>query len=114
MHKKEGIQLIAELMEIEEDAPDKTKHTRKQIVDLLLDDYGIPIPTGYKWFRAWEIDTKWEDPEKKSENTALKDKNLVISSLRHLFCLAEANEDGEAVRAIGKDLISAHKSSRSF
>ncbi len=114
MDKKAGLKLIADLMEINQDDPDKTKHTRKQVVDLLHEDHSIPIPTGYKWFKSWEKDTKWEDPEHKKTNQALLDKNLVLSSLRHLFCQAEANEDAEAIRTIGKDLITAHKTSRSF
>ena len=114
MDKKAGLKLIAGLMEINPNDPDKTKHTRKQVVTLLCKDHSVPLPTGYKWFKSWEEDTKWEDPERKKTNQALEDKNLVISSLRHLFCQAEANEDAEGIRALGKDLITVHKTSRSF
>ena len=114
MDKKEGLEFIASLMEVKETDKNKTRHTRKQIVDILQKDYDVPLPTGYKWFKSWELESTWMDPQDKKTNQALQDKNLVISSLRHLFCLAEANEDAEAIRTIGKDLISAHKNSRSF
>ena len=114
MDKKEAVAFIASLMEVNEDEKDKTRHTRKQVVDILKNDYDVPLPTAYKWVKSWEIDSVWVDPENKKANQALQDKNLVISALRHMFCQAEANEDQAAQLAIGKDLLTAHKTARNF
>ena len=105
MEKKEGMELIADLLE------QKTK--RLEIIQI-LEERDVPTSSAYRWhMEAYKLH-EWEEEPNKKESQILLDKKLALDCLRDQLNKALAEDDTEKIVSLSSELLKAHKTSRSF
>tara|TARA_R100001082_G_scaffold111168_1_gene93814 strand:- start:7909 stop:8226 length:318 start_codon:yes stop_codon:yes gene_type:complete len=105
MNKKEGIELIEDLL--------KQKSKRLEIIQI-LEERGVPTSSAYRWHMEAYKNDKWEDPLIKKDSQILLDKNLAIDCLRDQLNKALVEDNTEKIVSLSSELLKAHKTARSF
>ena len=113
MNKSEGLAKIAELMTPKENetAP---PFSRKEIIQILQDDFAVPPANAYRWFKLYLENDQWQQSNQSKTSPALADKDLVLSTLRDQLHLGIAEDYPKKIEMFSKLLISTHKQARLF
>ena len=92
MDKKKAIDFIQKLLVSNEDKKPEEQLQRKDIVDILTEDHGVPIATAYRYYKDQLNLYKWEiskpDPDKQLKDS----KDEILSNL--LDCANDFHTDG--------------------
>ncbi len=92
MDKKKATDFIQKLLVSNEDKKPEEQLQRKDIVDILTEDHGVPIATAYRYYKDQLNLYKWEiskpDPDKQLKDS----KDEILSNL--LDCANDFHTDG--------------------
>ncbi len=105
MEKKEGMELIADLLE---------QNTKRLEIIQILEERNVPTSSAYRWHLEAYKTHEWEEEPNKKESQILLDKNLALDCLRDQLNKAIVEDDTEKIVSLSSELLKAHKTARSF
>ncbi len=106
MEKKEGLELIADLLE---------QNTKRLEIIQILEERDVPTSSAYRWhLEAYKERESWGKEPDKKESQILLDKKLALDCLRDQLNKALTEDETEKIVSLSSELLKAHKTARSF
>ena len=109
MDKKKATDFIQKLLVSNEDKKPEEQLQRKDIVDILTVDHGIPVPTAYRYYKDQSNLYKWElakpDPDKQLKDSKDDILSNVLDSANDFLTEGKIAEYCKTIETYSKLLV---------
>ena len=98
MDRKKAIDFICDKLIKNEEIKDKgKKFTRRDVIEILMDDFNVPESTAYDYYKAAVVEYEWEQIKKGTVEDSVR--SMQLKSLRKVWDAVQGAEDEqEAVK----------------